>query len=135
MKNSVLFLFFFLSGICKAQINYQSLDTISAPVSYENIYNRTLYKDSAEVSSFIIFIKKEVKMHKHAEHAEHVYVLDGNAEMTLDEKTFAIKKGDMIFIPKNTFHSVKTISKVPLKVLSIQAPFFDGKDRILKEMH
>lgn len=125
----VLFVLFTGSTI-SAQINWQSLDTIKPPASYENIYNRPLYKDSTDVSSFIIFVKKEVKPHKHITHAEHVIVLAGEAEMTLGDKTFKIKKGDMIFIPKNTAHSVKTTSKVPLKVISIQAPFFDGKDRV-----
>jgi mannose-6-phosphate isomerase-like protein (cupin superfamily) len=53
--------------------------------------------------------------------------------MMLEEKKFEIKHGDVIFIPKNTFHSVKTTSKEPLKVISIQAPYFDGKDRVFKD--
>ena len=46
------------------------------------------------------------------------------------DKSFKIKKGDLVFIPKNTIHSVITTSKQPLKVVSIQAPLFDGTDRI-----
>jgi mannose-6-phosphate isomerase-like protein (cupin superfamily) len=42
-----------------------------------------------------------------------------------------IKKGDLIFIPKGTPHAVKTISAVPLKVISVQSPLFDGSDRIM----
>lgn len=125
---------FFVSGIFALQTSAQNLrqsaDTIKAPVVYENIYSRALYTDTNNVSSFVIFIKKEVKAHKHLSHAEHVIVIEGKAEMTLNDKTFSIKKGDVIFIPKNSFHSVKTSSKIPLKVLSIQAPYFDGKDRI-----
>lgn len=117
----------------KAQNLIQSADTIKAPAAFENIYSRALYTDTSNVSSFVIFVKKEVKAHKHLTHAEHVIVLEGKAEMTLNDKTFSIKKGDIIFIPKNSFHSVKTTSKIPLKVLSIQAPYFDGKDRIFKE--
>lgn len=117
----------------KAQNLIQSADTIKAPAAFENIYSRALYTDTSNVSSFVIFIKKEVKAHKHLTHAEHVIVLEGKAEMTLNDKTFSIKKGDIIFIPNNSFHSVKTTSKIPLKVLSIQAPYFDGKDRIFKE--
>jgi mannose-6-phosphate isomerase-like protein (cupin superfamily) len=116
-----------------AQNLMQSTDTIKAPAVYENVYSRALYSDTSIVSSFVIFIKKEVKAHKHITHAEHVIVLEGKAEMTLNDKTFSIKKGDVIFIPKNSFHSVKTTSKIPLKVLSIQAPYFDGKDRVFKE--
>ena len=109
--------------------NYQSIDTIKAPAEFENIYSRALYTDSL-VSSFVIFIKKEVKSHKHLTHAEHVVVLEGSGNMTLGEKMFAVKKGDVVFIPKNTRHSVQTTSTIPLKVLSVQAPLFDGKDRV-----
>lgn len=70
-----------------------------------------------------------MRAHKHLNHTEHVFVLEGKALMKIADRTVEIKKGDMIFIPKNTVHSVTTISKEPLKVLSWQAPFFDGKDR------
>ena len=123
-------LLFSLTNLLKAQ-DYQGLDTIKAPSTLENIYNRPLYSDSL-TSSFVIFIKKEVKEHKHAEHSEHIVVLDGTAVMKVDGRSFKIKKGDVLFIPKNTWHYVKTTSKIPLKVLSVQSPNFDGKDRIFK---
>ncbi len=91
-----------------------------------------LFTDSL-TSSFCIVIKKEVKAHKHLTHAEHVVVLEGTAQMRLGDKQFEIKKGDVIFIPKNTVHAVKNTGKVPLKVLSFQAPNFDGKDRVFIE--
>jgi mannose-6-phosphate isomerase-like protein (cupin superfamily) len=125
-----LALIFFAFSTLKSQ-DYQALDTIKAPVNLENIYNRPLYSDSL-TSSVVIFIKKEVKEHKHADHAEHVIVLEGEAIMKVDGKSFKIKKGSMVFIPKNTWHYAKTTSKEPLKVISIQAPNFDGKDRIFK---
>jgi mannose-6-phosphate isomerase-like protein (cupin superfamily) len=121
----LLFLF------CISAKGQQSLDTIKAPAKFENIYSRVLHSDSL-ASSFVIFIKNEVKPHKHAEHSEQVLILEGNGEMTMGDKTFKVKRGDLIYIPKGTFHSVKTMSKMPLKVLSVQAPYFDGKDRIFK---
>lgn len=129
-KICILFLLLF-PLLIKAQSN-QSLDTITAPAVYENIYMRTIASDSL-VSSFILFIKKEVKKHKHIFHSEHVYILDGEGEMVLGNKTFKVKKGDMVFIPKNTAHSLKVTSTTPVKVLSVQAPIFDGKDRMLVE--
>ena len=110
--------------------NYQSLDTIKPPATYENIYNRPLYSDSL-VSSFVIFVKKEVKPHVHVNHTEQVIVLEGEGEMTIGNKKMTIKKGDILFIPKNTAHSLKVTSKDPVKVISIQAPNFDGKDRVM----
>ncbi len=109
-----------------------NLDTLKAPSKTDNIYNKALFNDSL-CSSFCIVIKNEVKPHKHQYHSEHVYVIEGEGQMKLGNQEFKIKKNDFIFIPKNTDHSVKTTSKQPLKVISVQAPFFDGKDRIILE--
>jgi len=51
--------------------------------------------------------------------------------MVLGTDTFKIASGDLIFIPKNTVHAVKSIGASVLKVISIQSPRFDGTDRIL----
>ena len=127
MKKLFSFILLVVPFFASAQL--QSLDTIKAPSNYDNIYSRTIASDSLS-SSFVIFIKKEVKKHKHATHTENVYILDGEGEMLLGDKSFKVKKGDMIFIPMNTVHSLKVTSSVPVKVLSVQSPRFDGKDRI-----
>jgi len=111
-----------------ASAQIQSLDTIKVPSVFDNIYSRVIAHDSLS-SSFVIFIKKEVKKHKHVIHTENVYILDGEGEMNLGDKTFKVKKGDFIFIPMNTVHSIKVTSSIPLKVVSVQSPYFDGKDR------
>lgn len=126
MKNLFLLLFLF-PIFAAAQI--QSLDTIKAPANYDGIYSRMVASDSLS-SSFVIFIKKEVKKHKHEAHTENVYILEGEGEMFLGDKIIKVKKGDIIFIPMNTIHSLKVTSSIPVKVLSIQSPHFDGKDRI-----
>jgi quercetin dioxygenase-like cupin family protein len=84
-------------------------------------------------SSFVITIKKSVKKHLHKEHSETIYVLEGEGKMLLGEQIIQLKKGDYIFIPKNTPHKVDVTSSFPLKVLSIQSPYFDGKDRLMLE--
>lgn len=127
MKKLFSLLLFIVPFFANAQL--QSLDTIKAPLNYDGIYSRMVASDSLS-SSFVIFIKKEVKKHKHATHTENVYILDGEGEMLLGDKTFKVKKGDIIFIPMNTVHSLKVTSSIPVKVLSVQSPHFDGKDRI-----
>lgn len=128
MKSILFLLFFALAAPLSAQ--QLSTDTIKAPAATDNIYARPLFGDSL-VTSFVIVVKKEVKKHKHASHSEHVYVLEGTGEMLLGDKTIKVKKGDVIFIPKDTPHAVKVTSKKPMKVISVQAPQFDGKDRIM----
>lgn len=109
-----------------------NLDSLMPKVEFENISNQMIYSDSV-VSTFIIWVKTSVPLHKHAWHTEQVTVLEGTADMRVGEKLFSIKKGDIIFIPEDTPHSVMVTSDIPLKVLSIQAPEFKGDDRILLE--
>lgn len=132
MKTGFVFLFLLFSKswvFGQVQVN---TDTVKAPVAYDNIYVKQLASDSLS-TSFVIFIKKEVKKHRHAYHTENVVVLEGTGEMLLGEQKIKVKKGDVLFIPQNTPHSVKVTSKKPMKVLSIQSPGFDGKDRIMME--
>lgn len=125
-------LLFLLFTICvSAQTpSYESLHNIEPTAEYDNIHVVKLHSDPL-VSSFVIWVKKEVKLHKHADHSEHVLILDGSGSMTLGDENLTLEKGLMIYIPKGTPHSVAVTSKSPLKVLSIQAPEFKGKDRIM----
>lgn len=128
-KASLVFCILFLSNNLLAQ-NY-SPDTLKANIEYNNIHVRSIYHDSL-TSHFAIWVKLKVKEHKHEFHTEQVYVLEGKGEFKLADSTFTIKKGDFIFIPKNTYHSVIVNSKRPMKVISIQAPYFNGSDRVFK---
>ena len=132
MRSIFAIVFIFISSLVFSQENIFVSDTVGSKTISDNLYNRAAFGDSL-ASSFCILIKKEVKLHKHLNHSEHVMVLEGEGMMRLGEKKFKIKKGDLVFIPKNTIHSVKTTSTYPLKVYSIQSPAFDGKDRIMIE--
>lgn len=90
---------------------------------------RALHTDSL-ASSFLICIPREVKAHYHAAHTEHVVVLEGEGELLLGDSLIAIRPGDIIAIPRGTVHAVRTRSEGPLRVLSVQAPRFDGSDRV-----
>lgn len=133
MKITIKLIFFLLfsSATYSQDIEVTNLKEIVPEKSFENVTLRKLHSDENS-SYFVIWIKKDVASHKHADHSEGIIVLDGEGEMTIAKKSFKVKQGDHFVIPKNTFHSVKVTSRNPLKVVSIQAPKFDGKDRIFE---
>lgn len=102
-----------------------------SPENYDNIHIQKIAEDTFQ-SSYVIWIKEQVNPHYHDHHSENIHVLDGRAIMRLDSSNFTIQKGDVIFIPQKSIHAVKTLSKKPLKVISIQTPLFDG-DRVWVE--
>ena len=96
---------------------------------FKNILVKKVSDDDNQ-TSFMIWVKDDVKLHKHAYHTENLYVISGKGELTVGNKTISIKKGDYLTIPKNTSHSLKVTSFKPIQVLSIQSPRFVGNDRI-----
>lgn len=124
-----LLILLLLIPIASPAQNVWGADTMQPPKDFENIYVKKLAADSL-MSSSVIWIKTELKPHKHATHSEQVNILDGTASMRLGDKWIDVKKGDIIFIPKGTVHAVKVTSKTVFKVVSVQSPFADGTDRI-----
>ncbi len=98
--------------------------------SDKNIHVQRLEGDSLS-TSFLIEIKEHVPLHYHAQHSEHIYVLDGECSFRLNNDTLELNTGDYVFIPSKSLHEVWVSGSKPLKVLSIQAPSFEGKDRVL----
>lgn len=109
--------------------NLSQLAKLKPQGEYDNVKVQKIYSDK-HTSSFVIWIKKGVKAHKHLKHTEQVYILAGKGIMRLNGKTFTVKKGDWIPIPQGSVHAVKVISRRPLQVFSVQTPEFLGKDRV-----
>jgi len=89
---------------------------------------KSVYSDSLSLS-FVITVAQSVNPHIHKKHTEHVYIIGGKGEMLLGDSLFIISEGDIIAIPTNTVHAVRTLNNDTLKALSIQAPQFYNKDR------
>ncbi len=105
-----------------------NLNEFTTQESFDNIKVIQL-DDADDASSFVIWVKEHVREHYHEKHTEVVYVMEGFGIMTLGDKSNPIEKGDYIFIPKGTPHSVRVTNNQTLKVISIQSPHFDGTDR------
>lgn len=64
--------------------------------------------------------------HKHT-YIELVYVLDGRFEQVINDQTLDLKKGDLLFLDKNTVHSISHLDESVTAVnMLFTEPFFDG---------
>ncbi|MGE0560655.1 MAG: cupin domain-containing protein [Flavobacteriales bacterium] len=129
-KSLTFIILMFVESIVSGQHTID-VKTLLPDTSFENIHVKKLYSDTNS-TSFLIWVKSDVKSHKHVTHTETIQIIEGNALMTIEDKIFEIKENDFFVIPQNTFHSVKVTSTTPLKLISIQSPIFDGSDRIFE---
>ena len=124
---------FILLALCKALFSQTNIQTLQPQEDFENILVQKIYSDTMG-TGFVIWVKNNVKAHKHLNHTEHLYILEGECKMRLGDNFIQMKVGDYIVIPQGTVHSVEEVlSESSLKVLSIQTPEFDGTDRVLIE--
>ncbi len=105
---------------------------ISAPDDFENIHVIPIASDPKS-SDFVIFVERRVSRHKHVNHTESLYVLEGTGRFELGSEILEIGAGDFIKIPMGTPHAVTVTSETPMKAISVQAPEFFGDDRVLLE--
>lgn len=129
----IIFITLFFASVSNysAQIKVDVLETIETLGFWaENVI--PIASDS-NCSSFLIKVKDVVKPHYHAYHTEHIYVLNGSANITLGDSLFKANKGDLIVVPPKTIHSVKVSSLDDFEVISIQSPEYKGEDKIMVE--
>lgn len=128
IKNIVCFLLLCSSlSMLKGQ-SIVTPDQLSPKKDFENIWTEKIYSDSL-VTSVLIWVKQSVVLHKHNQHSEHVYILEGSGDMLIGEDNYSVVAGDLVLIPVGTKHSLTVTSREPLKAISIQSPEFLGKDR------
>lgn len=123
------FLALFCLGVtlAQAQVNLLALEVKSdGPVRVQQLAT------DGNSSQFFIEIDHAVRPHKHLSHSESIYVVQGEGRMQLGDNTISIKPGDFIHVPEGVVHGVE-VTQQPLKVLSVQAPEFDGTDRVWVE--
>ena len=131
MKTTIILGFLFLINIVTAQ-TVKSVNDLQPTEAFDNIHVQKIETDSLS-TTFAIWVKLKVKMHKHINHVENVYIIEGKGDFTVSDTLYKVKEGDLIIVPKDTWHGVNVTSKKPMKVISIQSPEFKGIDRIFKE--
>ena len=116
-------------NICSQDL-VSNIISCSAPIEYENIHVQKTSSDSL-ASTFVIWIKQKLNF-TNIYHRENVIIQEGSGKFQLKDSIYNVSTGDIITIPKNSWHGVTINSKIPMKVISIQSPEFLGKDRIFK---
>lgn len=60
--------------------------------------------------------------HFHANYDEIFFIQEGELEFLIDGEIFIQRKGDCVFIPKNTIHTFKNKTKLTVKSLNLHTP-------------
>lgn len=78
-------------------------------------------------------VLRDAKKHMHRKMEEIYYVEKGEGKLVVGNTVLDIKEGDLIPIPKNTWHYLRKIKNKSLEVLVITHPKYDPEDMIFEE--
>lgn len=87
-------------------------------------------KDSFSVTRIVMSGDDRVPTHYHKTTDEVYVILNGSAEMRVDDKKFMLKPGDVILLGLNELHDVKLAKGESLEFLAISSPAFCVQDHI-----
>ena len=110
MRLTIILGLLIIPFVIKSQYIISSIDQILHDKDFENIHVKKISSDSSS-STFAIWIKQKVKLHKHVYHTENVLIDKGFGEFQINDSIYKVVAGDWIVIPKNTWHGVIVNSK------------------------
>jgi quercetin dioxygenase-like cupin family protein len=122
------------SGVPDANFSIVNLSQLAEqnPIDPQIGYLRinAAFGENASVNLTQIAPGAHAGAHYHQGMDEIDYVIQGQANMTLDGRYYSVQAGDLIYLPPFAVHDFKAIGNETLQIMVVFAPPFDGKDRI-----
>jgi len=87
-------------------------------------------EDSFKSKRIVVYPQKRLSLQRHQRRDEHWYILDGHAEVTLDDKTLELGPGESVNMPVGSRHRIKNIGSKDVVFIEIQTGDYFGEDDI-----
>ena len=87
----------------------------------EAVVSRTLINKKTGTVTFFAFDKGQGLSEHTAPFDATVYIIDGEAEITISGTPYKLKKDEMIIMPANKPHSLKAIQKFKMLLIMIRS--------------
>jgi len=88
--------------------------------------------DGFKVKRIEVLPGKRLSYQKHAQRAEHWFVVEGTANVTLDGSEILVEAGHAIDIPRGAAHRVENPGDVNLVFIEVQQGSYLGEDDIVR---
>lgn len=100
----------------------QAIRTVNlADYQKDSIVSRTLIDKNTGTVTFFAFDKGQGLSEHTAPFDALVYLLDGEAEISISGKPFSLKQGEMIIMPANEPHALKAVKQFKMILTMIKS--------------
>ncbi len=77
-------------------------------------------RDNYLVKRLDVYASEQLSLQSHNHRSEHWTVVQGVAQVQVDDKTLALKANESVFIPKRTRHRLSNLESTPLVLIEVQ---------------
>jgi mannose-1-phosphate guanylyltransferase/mannose-6-phosphate isomerase len=88
--------------------------------------------DKFQVKHITVNPGAKLSLQMHHKRAEHWIVVSGTAQVTCDDKVFALKENESTYIPLGAKHRLENIGPEPLHLIEVQSGSYLGEDDIVR---
>ena len=78
----------------------------------------------------MVYPGKRLSLQRHQHRDEHWFIVEGEANVTLEKRNIKLCKGQSIDIPRGSFHRIKNTGSVNLCRIEVQTGDYFGEDDI-----
>lgn len=85
-----------------------------------------------QVKQIVVYPGGRLSLQMHHKRAEHWTVVDGEGQVTCDDKVFALRANESTFIPLGAKHRLENFGTKPLTLIEVQCGSYLGEDDIVR---
>lgn len=96
--------------------------------SYEVLLDTPSYK----VKRIVVTAQQQLSYQYHTKRQEHWTIVEGQADVVLDDVVHSLTAGEHMFIPLQAKHRIKNTGSMPLVFIEVQTGSYFGEDDIVR---
>jgi len=87
-------------------------------------------EDTYKSKEIVVFPDRRLSLQRHRRRSEHWYIIDGRAQITLDDETIVLVPGQSVDIPKGALHRIANPGSKNVRFIEVQTGDYFGEDDI-----
>ena len=95
---------------------------------YQDVDLATRYR----VKRIVVKAGRKLSLQKHYHRSEHWVVVQGTAEVTVNDNVHIVHENESIYIPIGSVHRLANPGKIPLELIEVQVGSYLGEDDIVR---
>ena len=87
-------------------------------------------KDTYKSKEIVVFPEKRLSLQRHRQRDEHWFLLEGHAEVTLNDSMLKLNPGESVNIPRCSLHRIENTGSEKVVFIEVQTGDYFGEDDI-----